>query len=204
MRDSKIALTGGIATGKSTVANMLRELGAIIIDADEQARRVVEPGAESWGALRSLLGAEYFNPDGTLKRRELRERIIRDPGCKKKLEDVLHPYILGAMWREREKTRALHPGSIIVLDIPLLFEGGFDKDFDIVILVYAPPRVQVERLVKRDRLDPDEARRTLSIQYPIDSKKTNSTYTIDNSGDMDSTREQVQQLWSELIKGQAR
>ncbi len=201
MRKSKIALTGGIATGKSTVASMLRELGAIVIDADEQARRVVEPGTESWDQLRNLLGEEYFNPDGTLKRRELRERIIRDPDCRKRLESVLHPFILGAMWSEWEKTMALHPDSVIVLDIPLLFEGGFDKNFDVIILVYAPPPVQVGRLVTRDGLDPDEAQKTLSIQYPIDSKKSNSTYIIDNSGDLEFTREQVKQLWSDLTKG---
>lgn len=200
MREAKIALTGGIATGKSTVANMLRKLGAAVIDADEQARRVVEPGTESWEKLRSLLGPEYFNPDGTLRRRELRERIIRDPDCRKKLEAVLHPFILRAMWREREKARALHPDSLVIFDIPLLFEGGFDKNFDIVILAYAPPQIQVERLVARDGLDPEEARRTLSIQYPIDSKKSNSTYVIDNSGDLDLTLEQVRRLWSDLTK----
>jgi len=200
MRQRKIALTGGIATGKSSVANMLRDLGAIILDADEHARRVVEPGTESWKMLRKLLGPEYFNLDGTLKRRELREKIVRDPDCREKLEAVLHPFIVQGMWHDWEKHRALHPDSLIILDIPLLFEGGFNKKFDFVILVYAPPEVQVERLARRDGLDAEEARRTLSMQYPIDSKKAISHYVIDNSGDLEFTLEQVRRLWGDLTR----
>ncbi|MFZ2445002.1 MAG: dephospho-CoA kinase [Syntrophobacteraceae bacterium] len=200
MREKRIALTGGIATGKSTAAQRFRELGAIILDADVYARRAVEPGTESWKALRELLGAGYFHADGTLKRRELREKIIRDPASRAKLEAVLHPFILSAMWGEWERQKNLHPDSLIIFDIPLLFEGGFDKSFDIVILVYAPPEVQVERLIHRDGLTREEAQRTLSIQYPIESKRAISNYIIDNSGDLDRALLRIDEIWTDLTQ----
>ncbi|MEM5789520.1 MAG: dephospho-CoA kinase [Syntrophobacteraceae bacterium] len=200
MRNGKIALTGGIATGKSTVAAKFRELGAEILDADEYARRAVEPGTQSWGALREMLGPDFFNPDGFLKRRELREKIVREPECREQLNAVLHPYILEAMWADWETLRAEKPGTIPVFDIPLLFEGGFEKDFDIIILVYAPPETQILRLMRRDGLSREEARRTLSIQYPIETKKALSTYLIDNSGDIELTLRQAEDIWEDLSR----
>jgi dephospho-CoA kinase len=200
MRTKKIALTGGIATGKSTVASQFRELGAIILDADEYARRVVEPGTSSRDALQELIGASYFNPDGTLKRRELREKIIEDPPLRQKLDALLHPYILQAMWQEWEKQRALYPEALIICDIPLLFEGGFHRNFDLVILVYSSPTIQAQRLSERDRITLEEARQTLRMQFPIDSKKALSHYVIDNSGSIEQTLLQVEHIWKKLLK----
>ncbi len=200
MPDKRIALTGGIATGKTTAANRLGELGAIILDADEYARRAVEPGTPSCAALLQLIGPEYFNPDGTLRRQELRRRIIREPALRERINAVLHPYILGAMRAEWKKQKELNPQAVIVFDIPLLFEGGFDKDFDIIILVYATPEVQVQRLIHRDKLPPPEAQRTLSMQFPIDSKRARSDYIIDNSGDLELTLRQVEEVWNKISR----
>lgn len=198
MRDKRIALTGGIATGKTTVAKRFKEVGAIILDADEYARRVVEPGTESWESLREVFGADLFGPDGSLKRRELREVIARDPDSREKLDSLLHPYILSAMWAEWKKQRTLFPNTPVIFDIPLLFEGGFNKDFDVIILVYAPPEIQVERLMRRDGLTREEARRNLSMQYPIETKKTLSDYIIDNSGGLEDTLRQTDDVWRQL------
>jgi dephospho-CoA kinase len=198
MTNKKIALTGGIASGKTTVANKLKELGAIILDADEYARRVVEPGTPSWDGLRELLGSAYFDREGCLKRRELRERIIADPDCRKKVDEVLHPFIVRAMWAEWETQRRLHPDVPVIFDIPLLFEGGFDKDFDLIILVYVPAEVQVERLIERDGIDRKEAEGTLSMQFSIDSKKALSHHIIDNSRDFAGTLRQVEEVWKKL------
>jgi dephospho-CoA kinase len=200
MTNKKIALTGGIATGKTSVANRFRELGAIILDADEYARRVVEPGTPSWNGLREFLGPDYFNPDGTLKRRELREKIIEDPDCREKLNAVLHPFILRAMWSEWEMQRRLHPDTPIIFDIPLLFEGGFDKDFDLIILVYAAPEVQIQRLIDRDGIDREEAEGTLAMQFPIESKKELSHYVIDNGRDFSLTLQQIETFWENLCQ----
>ncbi len=199
MWNNKIALTGGIATGKSTVANRLKELGAIILDADEFARRAVAPGTPSSVALRNLIGEDYYNPDQTLKRRELREKIIESPSLREKIDNLLHPFILQAMWVEWERWRKLDPCAVIIFDIPLLFEGGFDKDFDFIILIHSPPEIQVQRLMQRDGVSRPEAERTLSMQEPIDAKKTRSHFIIDNSSTPASTIRQVDEIW-ELIR----
>jgi dephospho-CoA kinase len=198
MPDKKIALTGGIATGKTTVANKFRDLGAIILDADEYARQAVEPGTESFTALRELIGPAYFNPDGTLRRRELRRRIIQEPTLRQRIDAVLHPYIMQAMHAEWAKLKELTPQTVIIFDIPLLFEGGFEKDFDIVILVYSTPEVQVQRLIHRDMVLPSEAEHTLDMQLPIDSKKVCSDYIIENCGELEQTMRQVEQLWLKI------
>lgn len=198
MRDIKIALTGGIATGKSTVAKMLTNLGSVVLDADLYARRAVEPGTQSWKALRDLLGPDYFSADDTLDRRKLREKIVREPEYRRKVESVIHPFILQAMWSEWEKQKQLRPNFPVFFDIPLLFEGRFERNFDKTVLVYAPAEIQVERLIARDGVDIEEARRTLSMQLPIESKKAVSDYVIDNSGSLDETRIQVERLWNAL------
>ncbi len=200
MLDKRIALTGGIATGKTTVANRFRELGAIILDADEYSRQAVEPGTPSHTALRDSIGPLFFNPDGTLRRRELRRGIIREPALRKRINAILHPYIMRAMAAEWERQKKLHPQAVIVFDIPLLFEGGFDKDFDIVILAYSTPEVQVQRLIQRDNLSPSEAEHTLSMQFPIDSKRAHSDYIIENSGEIERTLRQVDEVWDTILK----
>jgi dephospho-CoA kinase len=198
MPDKKIALTGGISTGKTTVANKFRDLGAVILDADEYARKAVEPGTASFGALRELIGPEYFNPDGTLRRRELRRKIIQEPALRQKIEAVLHPYIMRAMREEWTRLQKLDPGAVIIFDIPLLFEKGFEKDFDIVILVYSTPEMQVQRLINRDGVLRAEAEHTLDMQLPIDSKRISSDYIIENCGDLEQTMRQVEQLWAKI------
>ncbi|MGA2938924.1 MAG: dephospho-CoA kinase [Syntrophobacteraceae bacterium] len=200
MANKRIALTGGIATGKTTVANRFRELGAIILDADEYSRLAVEPGTASYTALRDRIGPLFFNRDGTLRRQELRREIIREPALRKRINAILHPYIIGAMGTEWERQKKLHPRAVLVFDIPLLFEGGFEKDFDIVILVYSTPEVQVQRLMQRDKLSSSEAERTLSMQFPIDSKRAHSDYIIENSGEIERTLRQVDEVWNKILK----
>jgi dephospho-CoA kinase len=180
------------------VANRFRELGAIILDADEYARQAVEPGTSSYIALRDLIGPRYFNPDSTLRREEVRRKIIREPTLRERINSILHPYIMNAMRTEWERRKKLNPRALILFDIPLLFEGGFDKYFDIVILVYSTPEVQIQRLIHRDKLSAPEAERTLSMQLPIDSKRTLSDYIIENSGGLEETLRQAAEVWERL------
>ncbi len=196
----KIALTGGIATGKTTVAKKFRDLGAIILDADEYARRAVEPGTASLAVLREIIGSQYFNPDGTVRRRELRLGIIQEPVLREKVNSVLHPHIMNAMQAEWKKSKKLHPRTPVLFDIPLLFEGGFDKEFDLIILVYCTPEAQVQRLIHRDNASSSEAERTLAMQLPIDSKRSRADYIIENSGDLEGTFLQVEQLWVKIME----
>jgi dephospho-CoA kinase len=198
--DKKIALTGGIATGKTTVANRLRQLGAIILDADEYARRAAEPGTAPYASLRELLGAVYFNPDGTLKRKQLRRQIVRDPALRAGVNAIIHPYIAAAIRDEWKRQKELNPRAVVVFDVPLLFEGGFEANYDVIILAYCIREVQLHRLMRRDGLSPSEAELTLAIQLPIDFKKDRSDYIIENSGELEITLRQVDDLWGHLSR----
>lgn len=196
----RIALTGGIASGKSTVAALFRELGAVIIDADLIARRVVQAKTPCWQKLREYLGPDYFDEDGQLKRRKLRERVVREPSCRRQVNSIVHPFVLEAMQEEWSALKENHPQTIILFDIPLLFEIGMAERFQAVVLVYAPRERQIERLMARDGITRAEAEQSLAMQLPIESKRAKSQYIIDNSGDSENTRKQVKAVWQQLIR----
>lgn len=195
----RIALTGGIATGKSTVAGIFANLGASILDADEVAREVVKPGTHCWQQLRDFLGPTYFEENGALRRRKLREQIIHDSQCRSTVNAILHPCIVQEMDRRWQLLRTLQPSPIVIFDIPLLFEAGLSHHFDTIILVYASREIQIERLMSRDGLSHAEAAQTLTMQLPIEAKKATSQFIIDNSRDLDDTRRQVKSLWERLV-----
>lgn len=186
------------------MANRFRELGAIILDADEYARRVAEPGTPSYAVLRALIGPQYFNPDGSLIRADLRRRIIQEPALRESINAILHPYITQAMLKDWEREKKLNPGAVIVFDVPLLFEKGAEKNFDIIILVYCTPEVQLQRLIHRDKLAPSEAERTLTMQLPIDFKRDRSDYIIENSGDLEGSLRQVDEVWEKIVHAKTR
>ena len=195
MAAKRIALTGGIATGKSTAARLFEELGAIVLDADRFAREAVQPSTRPWGELQDLLGPDYFQAGGELDRRKLRERIIADPECRRRVNAILHPHVVEAMRREWQKQMLSRPEAVVLFDIPLLFEAELDRSFDSILLVYAPREVQIRRLMARDAVSREEAEETLSMQLPIDSKKSLSDYVIDNSGDREDLARQVERVW---------
>ncbi len=194
MGHSRIALTGGIATGKSTVAGLFAELGAHILDADVAAREVVAVGTPGWQKLRELLGPSYFEADGSLKRRQLRERIISDGRCRSLVNALLHPAIMQELDRQWHSWREIHPEAIIIADVPLLFEADLARHFAIIMLVYIPRELQIQRLMLRDALSREAAEATLAMQLPIESKCALSQFVIDNSLDLEHTRRQVIKL----------
>lgn len=196
-RPLRIALTGGIASGKSTVARMFQEKGAVVLDADEAARRAVQPGQPAWKKLQAILDASYFDAaTGELNRRKLREDIIRDATLRAQVNAAVHPSVMESMEAAWRDVSAREPHRIVLFDIPLLYEAGLQDAFDCVILVYADPEKQVERLCRRDGVSPKEARETLTMQWPIAWKKQRAHLVIDNSGDMEDTRRQVEALWT--------
>ena len=195
----KIALTGGIATGKSAVATIFADLGARILDADQAAREAVKPGTPCWQELKSFLGPSYFEENGTLKRRKLREEIIRNSQSRLTVNAILHPCVMREMDREWRSVLELRPDQIVIFDIPLLFEADLAHHFKTIILVYTSREIQIRRLMLRDGLSHEEALETLTIQLPIDSKRSKSHLIIDNSYDPESTRQQVEAVWKELI-----
>jgi dephospho-CoA kinase len=193
-----IGLTGGIATGKSTVSNMLRERGAAIVDADRVAREVVEPGEPALQEIVNRFGSEILNEDGTLNRKKLGGIVFADPARRKELEAITHPAIRARM---RERMAALaseDPDRLIVADIPLLFEGGLQRQYECVLLVYVPREIQKERLMKRDGLTEAEAEKRLAAQMDIEEKKRLADYVIDNRGTLEETSRQVDEFLRSL------
>ena len=190
-----VGLTGGIATGKSTVSRMLAEAGARIIDADRLARDVVQPGQPAWQAVANHFGPAILQPDGQIDRQRLGALIFHDPGQKAALNRIVHPAVFEAMARHLAAIEKQAPHSVVILDVPLLFESGMHQDLTEVIVVYAPESVQLQRLMARDGLARVEAAARIGAQMAIEEKRRRASVVIDNSGDPEATRAQVQRLW---------
>lgn len=194
------SLTGSIATGKSSVAAMLEGLGAHIIDTDLIAREVVEPGRPALREIEGLFGKEAINSDGTLNRQWVRDRIIRDPGERNRLNGITHPRIQRIVMERIERYGGMRDGMPLIVDVPLLYEIGWDQLFPRVILVYAPVAVQVRRLMDRDGLDLRTAELTVAAQMSIEEKKAKARFVIDNSGSRTETGKQVEAIFAVLLR----
>ncbi len=195
-----VGLTGGIATGKSVVADMLAELGAHVIDFDVLARRVVEPGEPAWQDIVDHFGPEVLNYDRSIDRRRLGKIVFADHSERAVLERLTHPRIRQEFVREVRAFNAREPDRIVVAVVPLLVEGGLESRFDHVVVVFATEEQQIERLMRRDGLDRDAARARLDAQLPIEEKVPNADTVIDNSGSLEDTRHQVEELWARLCR----
>jgi dephospho-CoA kinase len=193
-----IALTGGIATGKSTVCAMLAAKGAVIVDADVHARRVLEPGAEGFEAVVAAFGPGILTVAGEIDRVRLGAEVFGDDVKRRRLEEITHPLIRTSM--AVETAEAIDAGAeLIVADIPLLFESGREDQFPGVLLVYAPAEVQRHRLAERSGMTAEDIERRLAAQLPIDSKREGSTWVIDNSATIDETQRQVDAWWDAVV-----
>ncbi|HOT44060.1 MAG TPA: dephospho-CoA kinase [Spirochaetota bacterium] len=192
------ALTGAIGTGKSAVASMLAEMGAHIIDTDLIAREVVEPGQPALRDIEDYFGKDVIHADGTLNREKVREQIIRDPEKRNKLNSFTHPRINRIVMERIGKFNGMNDGMPIIIDVPLLYESGWDRFFPDAILVYVPVALQVERLMARDRLDRHTAELTIAAQMSIEDKKGRARFIVDNSGTLEETRRQVAALFEKL------
>jgi dephospho-CoA kinase len=195
-----LGVTGGIATGKTTVASMLEELGAPIIDFDVLARRVVEPNKPAWKDIVAYFGQEILLEDRTLDRKKLSGVVFRDAEKRRKLEGFIHPRTGDEYAEEVNRITAVDPNAIIQAVIPLLFEADMQGMFEKILLVYAPRQTQIERLVLRDKISEEEAARILDAQLPIDEKVGLADFTINNEKGLDRTRKQVEDLWEKLTK----
>jgi len=193
-----IGLTGGIATGKSTVDGMLTRLGAAVIDADDLAREAVGPGEPTLERVVERFGREVLRPDGSLDRERLGAIVFADAGARHDLESITHPRI-NELTQERITAALSGSARLVVVDIPLLFERAREGMFEGVLLVYAPADVQVQRLKERNHLDEVAARQRLAAQLAIDEKRARATWVIDNSGDERATQHAVDAWWSENV-----
>jgi dephospho-CoA kinase len=193
-------LTGGIATGKSTVSLILREAGAIIIDADAIARDAVKKDLPAWHEIVSIFGKEVLLPDGEIDRAYLGGIIFRDSSKKEILNKIVHPYVIRKVAELIEAVGKESPASIVIIDVPLLIEAGMDKGLEEVVLVYTPEWIQIERLIERDGITEEEALLKIRSQMPIEDKRKFASIMIDNSGTLQATRERSLEIFDNLKK----
>ena len=191
-----VGLTGGIASGKSTVSAMFRELGAHVIDADEVAREVVEPGTPGLEEVaRRFPGV--VDGSGQLDRAALGRRIFADPTERRALEAILHPRIREEVAR-RTEALARAGVTVVLYDAALLIENGLQKGMDGVIVVWAPESLQRARLAARDGLDEAAVTARVQAQLPLADKRAHATWVVDNGGSLEETRAQVRRIWEEI------
>lgn len=196
-----IGLTGGIASGKTTVSNHLATLGAAIVDTDELAREVVLPGEPALAEIVAAFGSEVLRPDGTLDRAKLGQIVFRDDAKRARLNAMTHPRIRERMLaRVGELRGAVAPPPAVVLVVPLLFENGLEALVEESWLVAVPEDVQRARLMGRDGFDAAEADRRIAAQMPLAEKRKRATRTLENAGDVGALKGAVEAAWVEAVQ----
>ncbi len=193
-------LTGGIASGKSTVSAFFQNAGAVIADADKIAREVVKKGLPAWKKIREHFGPDVLLPDGEINREWLGDIIFHQPKEKEILNTIVHPHVFREMEKQIHEAEKKHPAGVVIQDIPLLFESKMEKRIFPVIVVYVPERIQLERLMKRNSLSETSAMARIRAQMPIEEKKKIADFVIDNSGSLEETRENTMNLYRILKK----
>ena len=195
-----LGLTGGIGAGKSTVASMLVELGAHLIDADQISRDLMRPGSPVLAQVVEAFGPEILTDNGELDRPALARKIFGDDAARERLNGIVHPAVRREAQAQREAALAAggERGVVVVEDIPLLAETGQAERFDGVIVVEAAPEVRLERLVTARGMDREDAEARLRAQASDEQRRAIATWVVDNSGDLEQTREQVRKIWAEL------
>jgi dephospho-CoA kinase len=188
-----LGLTGGIGSGKSLVSSMFAQLGADVIDADQLARKVVEPGQPALEEIATAFGRDILLPDGRLDRGKLGRIIFADPVARGRLNAITHPRIRERMAAEIA-ARTSRPG-VLVVDIPLLYESDRTDTVDTVIVVWVDAEAQLRRLNERGGLTVDEARQRIAAQMPLDEKRARADVVIDNTGSRENTRRQVEAIY---------
>lgn len=191
----RVGLTGGVASGKSTVAALLAERGAVVIDSDQLAREVVEPGTPGLAAVVEQFGETVLTEDGRLDRPALGSLVFGDEASRRRLEGILHPLIRA---RSAEIESAAAPDALVVHDIPLLVETGQADHFDAVLVVDVPVETQVERMVRDRGWSAEDARSRVAAQADREQRRAAATYVIDNTGTHDDLRARVTELVDEL------
>lgn len=190
-------LTGSIATGKSTVAKILRQHGAVVIDSDQIAKEVIEPGTDGWIEVKRHF-PEVIGLDQKVNRKKLAEIIFDNIKRRRLLEGIIHPLVITRIKAEGRYLENL--GKIVFVDMPLLYETNSQLWLEEVWVVYIPLKLQLQRLMIRDNLSESEALKRINAQISIEEKRKLADYVIDNSGSLDNTKEQVDKLWYQVIR----
>ncbi|HNR50956.1 MAG TPA: dephospho-CoA kinase [Deltaproteobacteria bacterium] len=191
-------LTGGIATGKSTVASLFASFGAAVIDADRIAREVVLRGSPAFDRIVEHFGREILLPDGEIDRDRLGGIIFSDSGQRESLNRIVHPEVFREMNRRIGEIKSGNVNRVVICDVPLLIETGMHSVFDDVILVYVPEPLQINRLMEREGIGRDEALRRVRAQMSIEEKKPYASHIIDNSGTRENTAKITLEVYRSL------
>ena len=194
-------LTGGIASGKSTVSAFLSDAGAKIVDADNIAREAVDRGKPAWEAIAAHFGREVLLADGRIDRKRLGDIVFNDPRQKERLDAIVHPEVMAEVARQLQQVRDQSPEAVVILDVPLLIETRMHEGMAEIIVVYIPETLQVARLMKRDGLGRKDALARIRSQMPIEEKKAYATLLIDNSGSLQVTEKQCLEIYRHLKDG---
>ncbi len=193
-----VGLTGGVATGKSTVAKMFKQCGAVVIDADELARDVVNPGKVAWREIVNTFGKTALDPDRTINRRALGTIVFRNHSKLRRLEQIIHPRVEREQARLTRQAARKDPNAVVIYDVPLLFEAGVDKRVDAIIVVTADRETQIARLKKRNGLSRAEAIRRIRSQMPLAKKIQRADHVLQGTLSRPSLHRQVDRLLKDL------
>ena len=191
----RVGLTGGIGAGKSEVSRRLARYGAIVVDADAIAREVVEPGTDGLAEVVAAFGREVLLPDGRLDRARLGDVVFGDPEARRRLNAIVHPLVGQRM---AELDQAAGPDAIVVHDVPLIAENGRSDAYDMVVVVDAPPRTQIERLTRSRDMTREQAQARMAAQASREQRLAIADIVIDNSGSLAELDRQVGDLWAQL------
>lgn len=193
-----IGITGGIASGKSTVARQLRSLGMIVIDADEIARQVVQPGQPAWQDIVEHFGTDFLNQYQSIDRAKLGQYVFSHPEELNKLNSITHPRVMDEFRNRLREIRASQPQSIVGLEVPLLYETNMDKICDQVWVVWVDYETQLKRLMARDGINREDAEKRIAAQMSLDEKARRAEVLIDNRFTLDYTQQQVARYFKEI------
>ena len=192
----RVGLTGGVASGKSTVAAILESLGAVVVDADQLAREVVRPGTPGLAAVLEAFGPDLLAGDGSLDRPALGKVVFSDEGARRRLEGILHPLIRA---RAAEIEAEAGPDAVVVHDIPLLAETGQAAGFDAVIVVDVPVPTQIERMVADRGMSREDAEARVAAQASREDRLAVATYVVENTGTREDLRDRVTEVFGLLV-----
>ena len=193
-----VGVTGGVASGKTTVSRFFEEEGAYIIEADQIARELVQVRSPAWKAITRAFGKGILEEDGTIDRKRLAERAFSDSRQRRLLNKILHPRIKKEMGKRAREFGRKNPDAIVIFDVPLLVETGFHREVERVVVITSTEKQQIERLRKRAGVSKEETRRILSSQMPLKEKVKAADFVIPNKGSIEETRRKAREVFQEL------
>ncbi|MCU0581646.1 MAG: dephospho-CoA kinase [Syntrophales bacterium] len=195
-----VGLTGGISTGKTTIARLLVEKGAFLIDLDEAAHQLQQTDTEVWREIVATFGENILNPDRTIDRNKLGIMVFSDSEKLKRLNEIVHPAVFRTWKKRMAEIESQRPDAIILTDIPLLIEIGAQERFDLVLLVYSPPAEQLKLLILRNGYSREYAEKRVASQMSIEEKVKYARIVIDNQGSIEEAEKRVDEAWQELLR----